>query len=475
MRTTAARPRAAAPADPPAPSRPGWPAAPAPGTRITEGYARMVAREAYFWAWPLLALYNQRLAFARLRRPGRIGGVMPAAPPGRLAMLADVLDPGERWRACPDQDVVHGMGVLALDDTPVVVQVPDFGRRFWVYEAVDLRTDGFAELGAMYGTAPGFYLLAGPAWRGEAPTGIRRVFQATTSTGAVEAQVFVDDTEDDREAAGSLLSGVVMYPLAEYDGSWKRRDWRRAATLPGDVDEVRRVDPAKFLERLPRVLRDAPPLPGEEAHYAEMLAVLAAAAGDDALASAVLHEVRMADCDVVGPLAEFRNYGVPLPHHWTTTENGAAFGADYFTRTAVGRSELPLNRPNEVKCFCQDRDAHGVRLNSRSRYEVTFFKGRLPPVRGPWSLALYDEWHFAPANALGRHSVGTRSHDLRTAADGSVTLYLQPDEPDDPADRANWLPSPPGRDFSLVLRAYWPDAAILDGRWTPPPVARAPA
>ncbi len=51
-----------------------------------------------------------------------------------------------------------------------MVQVPDFGERFWVYQIVDTRTDSFASLGKMYGTTPGFYLLAGPGWEGE--TGI---------------------------------------------------------------------------------------------------------------------------------------------------------------------------------------------------------------------------------------------------------------------------------------------------------------
>ena len=37
---------------------------------------------------------------------------------------------------------------------------------------VDLRTDGFTQLGKMYGTTPGFYLLVGPNWRGDIPTGI---------------------------------------------------------------------------------------------------------------------------------------------------------------------------------------------------------------------------------------------------------------------------------------------------------------
>ena len=78
-----------------------------------------------------------------------------------MAMLTDYIDPAERAVACPNQDVVYGGGPLTLDVSPVV-QVPDFGSRFWVYQVVDLRTDSFAELGAMYGTKPGFYLLSGP-------------------------------------------------------------------------------------------------------------------------------------------------------------------------------------------------------------------------------------------------------------------------------------------------------------------------
>jgi hypothetical protein len=54
--------------------------------------------------------------------------------------------PDERSVACPNQDVVYGVGSLALDLSPVVIQVPDFGDRFWVYQIVDLRTDSFVQL-----------------------------------------------------------------------------------------------------------------------------------------------------------------------------------------------------------------------------------------------------------------------------------------------------------------------------------------
>ena len=58
--------------------------------------------------------------------------------------------------------------------------MPDFGDRFWVYALYDARTDEFAELGKPYGTKPGFYLMVGPNWKGETPTGITGVVRSST-------------------------------------------------------------------------------------------------------------------------------------------------------------------------------------------------------------------------------------------------------------------------------------------------------
>ena len=120
----------------PLPPSPGWARAlpPGPDTRvkITEAYAAHVARDTFFWAWPLINMYNRRLAFSKMKEH-RYAGPLLEAPLNRLTMLTDYVDPEERNVACPNQDVVYGLGLLALDVSPVVIQVPDFGDRFWVY------------------------------------------------------------------------------------------------------------------------------------------------------------------------------------------------------------------------------------------------------------------------------------------------------------------------------------------------------
>jgi hypothetical protein len=42
---------------------------------------------------------------------------------------------------------VYGLGFFALDVEPVVIQVPDFGDRFFVYAFYDARTDQFGHIG----------------------------------------------------------------------------------------------------------------------------------------------------------------------------------------------------------------------------------------------------------------------------------------------------------------------------------------
>jgi hypothetical protein len=380
----------------PLPPSPEWaralPAGPDARVKITEAYAAHVARDAFFWAWPLVNVYNRRLAFSKMTEQRYVGPLLEA-PLNRLTMLMDYVDPEERNVACPNQDVVYGLGMLALDVSPVVVQVPDFGDRFWVYQIVDLRTDSFVQLGKMYGTVPGFYLLVGPGWNGEVPKGITRVFRASSNTGLIAPRVFQDDTPQDKRAIQGVLTGIVMYPLAEYDGRIKSMEWSklpRAVAGPHGEEETRWVSPEKFFDELPAVLTDAPPLPGEEARYAQVLSVLAAAKDNPKIKQAMIEAAKDAEEKLVNPLFQFRNYGLQLSHNWSTIANESVFGADYFTRTAVAKSNILVNSPNETKYFYQDLDAAGARLNSSNRYTVTFAKDGTPAVNGFWSLSIYN-------------------------------------------------------------------------------------
>ncbi|UIK12502.1 DUF1254 domain-containing protein (plasmid) [Rhizobium leguminosarum] len=214
---------------------------PAAGNTMTKEYVQMVGQMAYFWGWPLVANANRAVAFSKVPEPGLVGGVVPIAY-GGIAMLTDYVTPDQRVIACANQDVVYGPGFLPLDKEPFVVQVPEFGDRFWVFALYDARTDEFSEMGKPYGTKPGFYLVVGPDWKGETPAGITAVVHSSTALAFAIPRIFMDDTAEDRKAVQPVLSGVNVYPLSEFDGKMKIKDWTKLPHYPRTAGHWQRRD-----------------------------------------------------------------------------------------------------------------------------------------------------------------------------------------------------------------------------------------
>jgi hypothetical protein len=448
--------------------------APATGIEMHAEYARTVARLAYVWGWPLVNMLNRFTAVTKAPRPGKLDGVLPVAPRGHIAMLDNYIEPSETFVTCPNQDVVYGLGYFSLDEEPVVAQVPDFGDRFWVYALYDARTDQFGQLGQQYRSKAGFYLLVGPNWKGDKPVEIVEIVRSPTALANAIPRVFMNDTDEDRQAIQAVIDQVVFYPLAQFDGTMKTIDWSSVPSIPGPAartkGETQWVIPERFFDELGQVLDAVAPLPGEEAMVGQFRALLDAAAKDPTIKRILVETAVLAERDVVQPFFDWRHNGRPAGNGWHRSTNNATFGFDYFNRTGTSKSNMFENRPNETEYFYTDDDSAGSRLYGNAAYEITFAAGQEPPVNGFWSLTLYNDQHLFHPNPLGRYSLGTKNNSLQRNTDGSLTLYTGAESPG-ASKEANWLPAPDGH-FSLYIRAYWGQQPILDGTWKPPAVTK---
>ena len=170
---------------------------------------------------------------------------------------------------------------------------------------------------------------------------------------------------------------------------------------------------------------------------------------------------------MIEPFLQWRNNGRPAGNGWNSPVNNAKWGTDYLNRTATAKSNIYENRPEETKYIYTDDDSQGKQLNGQNIYAVTFPKGQLPPVKGFWSLTLYNDRAFIqrkPAQALfARHQEQELSNTTPTVRSRSMRVRSRPGKDKE----NNWLPAPNGT-FSLYIRAYWPEKAILDGNWKPP-------
>jgi hypothetical protein len=285
----------------------------------------------------------------------------------------------------------------------------------------------------------------------------------------------MDDTNEDRQAIQPLLTQVLVYPLSQFDGKMKTKDWKKVPNLPvppgpKSEEEVHWVNPQIFFDELPNILNRVPPMPGEETIYTTIRSVLDAAAKDPEVKQ-ILKELAIAsEKELLSPLFQWRLNGPPAGNGWYSAVNNGAFGADYAVRTAIARSNMYENRFNETKYIFTDTDAEGKQLNGNAQYSVTFPKGQVPPVDGFWSLTLYNEHHFYNPNPLKRYSLGTKNKNLQTGADGSLTLFAGAKSPGVDKE-TNWLPAP-AAPFSLYIRCYWPKQEAIDGSWKPPKVVK---
>jgi len=137
-----------------------------------------------------------------------VGHVTITFPPeDRVATWSE---PGRRlWRRFP-----------ALDLSPVVIQVPAFGERFWVYQVADCRTDGSLSLEDARPQRPAFYLLVGPTGRARFRRESRRSF-GPRPTRVSLGRAFSWTTHRGLQAIQPVLRQIMMYPLSEYDGTMR--------------------------------------------------------------------------------------------------------------------------------------------------------------------------------------------------------------------------------------------------------------
>ena len=444
----------------------------ATGVDMPPAFAMAMARVAYIWGWPIVNQFNRRKAVIQAPAPGRLNGVLPAAPRGQLCMLNDYMASEETFVTCPNQDVVYGLGFFSLDDEPAILQVPDFGDRFWVYALYDGRTEQFVEIGKPYDTKPGFYLIVGPNWDGDVPEGVTAAVRCSTELANVVPRVFMDDTPEDRKAIQPVINQIVAYPLTKFAGKMKTQNWAGVPNIlgpPSTGRETQWVVPEKFFDQFGDVLKAVPPLPGEEALYSNFHALLDAAKHNPEIKKVLVETAISTEEEVIKPFFEWKHNGRPAGNGWNRSVNNAEAGFDYFNRTGTAKSNMFDNKPNETQYFYTDNDSADRMLSGDTSYQITFAAGQEPPVRGFWSLTLYNEHHLFHPNDFKRYSLGTKNKNLNRNSDGSLTLYAGATSPGKDRE-ANWLPAPAGH-FSLYIRAYWGQSGILDGSWTPPVVA----
>lgn len=161
----------------------------------------------------------------------------------------------------------------------------------------------------------------------------------------------------------------------------------------------------------------------------------------------------------------------PARNHWVGGAHTGNYGANFQLRTVVNYVGIWANTTDEVIYFASTADANDKPLDGSKSYLLHFSADALPSsvVDGYWSVILVGvpDYRVVP-NSLNRFNFNSYSH-LTTESDGSLKIGVGP-KPVKGVPETNWLPSVPGKRFSLTFRTYIPKDIIKQGKWTPPAV-----
>lgn len=432
---------------------------------LTPAEAQAIAAEAWLYAYAPIQLYQTMYNQAVNKDfPGYVGGF------NRYRHYARIATPADHDIVTPNNDTPYSWAWLDLRAEPMVLSLPAVPERYYVNQWFDMFTHNFAYTGARAtGREAGNYLFVGPRWNGAVPQNITKVFRAETDFVGTLTRTALDGP-DDLAAMQALQAQYLLTPLSAFAGTPAPAP---AATVEWPVWDKAKAEGIGFIGYLNALLPFVAPVPSEAAMLARF-ARIGIGAGKPFDPLALDPAIRTAlEAGVAEATAAFLARAAKEKSATAFFGSREELGKDYiYDRAAGALLGICGNSKEEAVYSTQQTSADGKILDGTKNWTMRFEPGQLPPVNNFWSISMYNlPERFLVENPINRYSIGSRTKGLKTAPDGSLTLYLQHENPG-PDKESNWLPTP-AAPFFFAGRFYGPKPEAIDGRWVTPPLVEA--
>ena len=432
--------------------------------------------QAYVYGYPLLDTDRVFLTSTSVKAPDGAG----AGPINQFTNVRRLTNPSDKTVVAPNHDTLYSMAWLDLRHQPIVVHMPVVRRRFVVFELVDPYTTNFANIGSV-GYRPGYYAVTPPGWHGRLPAGVRRIRSPYTRVWVI-GRTYIRNADDTPNVV-RIQNEYSLTPLSKWHMGYRPPRLRyvhrvpKQFAIPGTVSGQ---NPLEFFNALGDQLRQFPP-PSRDRPLLRQLATVGIGPGmhpsanpslDASTRQGLEAAVGAGPGQVTADLQKLFLSIAPKHNGWLVARTGR-YGTNYTDRALTDKVGLgaPLSTLALYPFTITDSDLHP--LTGVNRYVAHFPARDLPfPARAFWSMTMYDSSGFFVPNKAHIYLVNNRSA-LHYNGDGSLDIYIQADPPRNPLQRRDWLPSPAGKPFRLIMRLYRPIdlPGIINGSsWQPPTV-----
>ncbi|KAA1193949.1 DUF1254 domain-containing protein [Pseudohalioglobus sediminis] len=429
---------------------------------IEESMAYHIGTLAYLYAYPIVDMTQQMH-----NETHRVSDDQQVyAPVNRLHRFPEIVGPdtGGNLRA-PNNDTLYYSGWFDISEEPLIIHTPDTQGRYYTIAVTNLYSEVEHIGRRTTGTKQQYFGLTGPNWKGRLPDDVTRI-SVESEQGWLLGRMLVEGPED-YEAAMALVNDIWLASLSEFTPGQRPAMPPKIKAPATDV-----INNLEFFSTFHAQLEKLPPRPDEAALMAQFEAIgLSRSQSFDptTLSEAARRGLERAVVAGKKLVEAATQRTIPDYNGWMISKKIGRYGFDYMHRASVARGGYG-NLPEESLYPAMLFDADGELLEGGQVYQLHFAADEMPPVNGFWSLSAYrltDQQ--LEENEFQRYSIGDRTKGLRYNTDGSLTLTLQHEKPDD--TEANWLPVPAGN-YLLVMRLYEPAAAVLEDEYLLPRLQR---
>jgi hypothetical protein len=438
-------------------------------SHLSQAEALKLATEAYIYGYPLVTMDLTRQVMTNVATPkdGK-------APMGSFGNMQKYPDASFHDVTAPNADTLYSVAWLDLSKEPYVLQIPKEDHRYYLMPMLSGWTTVFGAPGTRTtGNKAQEWVIIGPHWNGLIPKRTRAI-RSPTNMVWILGRTYSTGTPEDYQTVAKIQAGYKLIPLSSYG----KRYTPPTGTVDPNIDmktpvrnQVNAMDANTFFKKLASLMKSNPSTHADAPMVAK-LAKLGIVAGknfdinqlNQNTAKALNQAVKAGQTKIMS----LDSTGL-VKNGWSFTTRTGTYGTDYLQRAYITAIGLGANLPQDAIYPKATIDDTGAKLNGTNKYLIHFEKGKLPPVRGFWSLTLYNDQYFFVSNPLNRYSISARNHLIQNP-DGSTDIYIQHVSPGKEKE-SNWLPAPTG-DFALMFRFYWPDNQIVKGLWIPPGVKK---
>lgn len=433
----------------------------------SDAQATSIAKDAYLYGFPVVEMYKTMYAQAVDKDSADY-----KAGFNQIGNSARVFTPKDKAFVTPNSDTPYSFIWMDLRAEPLVLTLPAIdAKRYYSVQLIDLYTQNFDYLGTRTtGNQGGRFLVAGPHWQGETPSGISKVVRSESDIvyGLYRTQLF---DEHDLDNVRKIQSGYTAQPLSTY---LKQPRPATPSSIPWPKPQPDMSESPALFRYLNFMLAFAQPQASEKSlleRFTKIGVAPGATFDEKALSDS---QRRSLQAGIDAGKAEFIDFKkTRVDTHQISSSD--LFGSrthlkgNTLYRYAGANMGIFGNSAEEANYMGYFTDSSGQPANgSTHNYSLHFAKGQLPPAKAFWSLTMYDgASKLLVDNPIERYLINSRMlPTLTTDSDGGVTLYVQHDSPGK-ARESNWLPAPNGP-FYAILRVYLPGPEVASGQWKQP-------